>query len=80
VIDDVGATDREIVGGIWHLARYAVKGHVINIDGEVEIYQTDDNSTRIEALKTLAKMKGHLSEKAKKKIKNKNIKYVLIAD
>jgi hypothetical protein len=84
IIDEVGATDRELIGGIWYIAKTAQRTRVI-FDREsesTEIIHEDDNTVRLDALKTLAKMKGHLDNNRKRRHgkSNTKIKYVLIND
>lgn len=83
---DIDATDiiddKEVIGGIMYLAKNAEKTHVFfdKDTGDIQRVPVDDNPTRLEALKTLAKMKWLLSDRIKKKKKNTNIKYILVND
>lgn len=69
---------------MWHIARNATRTRVI-FDSESktkEIIRDDDNTVRLDALKTLAKMKGHLDNNRRRRNgkSNTKIKYILIND
>lgn len=77
VIDDIWATDEAIASGLWYLAQNAEKP-ISLWDGEYQM--VNDDSVKLEALKTLAKMKGHFESKKRKKTSTKGIKYILIRE
>lgn len=77
VIDNVWATDEAIASGLWYLAQNAEKP-ISLWDGEYDMVHND--SVKLEALKTLAKMKGHFESKKRKKTSTKGIKYILIRE
>lgn len=77
IIDNVWATDTRIAEWLWYLAQYSEKA-ISTWDGEY--VNVSNDSVKLEALKTLAKMKGHFETKRKKKFTNKGIKYILIRE
>ena len=64
------------------MAKNAEKTHVFfdKDSGDVQRVAVDDNTVRMDALKALAKMKGHLDNTKKRKTKNTKIKYILVND
>ncbi len=77
VIDNAWATDTKIAKELWYLAQNWEKA-ISTWDGWYIMAPSD--TIKMDALKTLAKMKGHFETKRKKKFNNKQIKYILIRD
>ena len=77
VADKVWATDEAIVCWLWYLANHWEKA-ISDWDGSYIMAPND--SVKLDALKTLSKMKWHFETKRKKQFTNKKIKYVLVRD
>ena len=74
VLDSVWATKAAVVGGLWYQSQNATK-HVV-VDWMLEEIQND--SARIDALKTLAKL--HFDKQFRTVKRNKKLNVVLIRD
>ena len=74
VLDSVGATKADVVGGLWYFAQHAKK-HVV-VDGILE--EVPNDSAKIDALKTLSKL--HFDKQFKTIKRNKKLNVILIRD
>ena len=76
VANEVGATDKEIVRGIFNIAQNWEK----TISTQFWLETVPDNTIQLAAWNSLAKMKWHFEQKKNRSTRNKNIKYYLIPD
>lgn len=74
VLDSVWATKAAVVGGLWYQSKNATK-HVV-VDWMLE--EVPNDSARIDALKTLAKL--HFDKQFRTVKRNKKLNVVLIRD